>query len=235
MGIKLGITIIDTKGKRFKVENELKFPHKKVKTEDLCPNYLHIGFFKNKIILLNEHVNELISEDKNLNHIENLITNEIPKSEIVHIVQFDSINLAGYVIIENGQKFRAKCVANEQIYLDDDNLTDFEIQTLETTKNSIFEAHPQIKDKILKTISGKTKKEELIYFLTFRNKLIKDNITYYNGNFEIQFINMIIPYLVESDWFGLTKIQYVKYNKVKLNQPELEIMKYINHAFNQLK
>ncbi len=199
-----------------------------VQTENLAPNEIHISIYKDRIIILNESVNEIISEDTKLNNIEKDITDKYPNCEIAHIVQFDTIGMAGYVIIENGIKLRAKCVVNGQLYLDDENFTDYERRTLNTTKNSILETYPTIKEKVLDTIKDKTEKEELIYFLTFKNKLLKDNITYYNGNFEIELIQKIIPHFIDGDWSKLCEFKYLKFKNKKLTDKQLGIMELVD-------
>ena len=142
--------------------------------------------------------------------------------------------MAGYVIIENGLKLRAKCVANGQLYLDDENFTDYERRTLNTTKDSILETYPKIKGKVLETIKDKTEKEELIYFLTFKNKLLKDNITYYNGNYEIELIHKIIPHFIDSDWSKLCEFKYLKFKGKKLTNKQLEIMELISCSIQNI-
>ena len=236
MGLKICLTIVDTKGKLelVKKENYSNFDAY-VKTENLAPKDIHITTYKDKVIILNESVNEIISESKHLNKIEEDINLEFPNCEIAHIVQYDSINMAGYVIIENGIKLRAKCVANDQLYLDDDNFSDFERRTLNTTKKAIVEAYPKIANKILEAIKDKTEKEELIYFLTFKNKLLKDNVTYYNGNYEIELIHKIIPYFIEGDWSKFTEFDYMKFKGKKLKDENLDIVELINYVITKMK
>ena len=131
MGLKICLTIIDTKGKlEFVNKEQNSVDYELVRTENLAPNEIHISIYKDKILILNESVNEIISENSELNKVEKDITSKYPNCEIAHIVQFDTINMAGYVIIENGSKLRAKCVANGQLYLDDENFTDYERRTV---------------------------------------------------------------------------------------------------------
>ncbi len=234
MGLKLSITVVDTKGNLKFEKSQRDFKSEIVKTEDLSPDDLHVGFYKDKIILLNDKLVEIINENPQLNSLEKEISDKFKSCDIFHLIQFDTIGMAGYVIIENKIKVRAKAVVEGGLYLDDGNLTPYEISVGQTFKQVIFEDYPRVKPKILKNIEGCSPKEELIYLLAFRNKLIKDNITYYNAGLEEEFIHKLIPLFIDSDWFGFCKFNYVKYTGVSYGNRDLKITDYISNAYQKL-
>lgn len=235
MGLKLTVTIVDTK-KKLNFENlNLNLGGEIVKTENISPDDLHIGFYKDKIIILNEKLFEIIDDKPELNKFETELTDKFNDCEIVHLVQYDTIGMAGYVIIENGEKIRAKAVADGQLYLDDEKPTEYEISVGQNFKTAFLSEYPNSKMKVEEALKNKSPKEELIYLLELKNKILKDNETYFNGNLELEFMHKVIPHFIDSDWYGFCELEYVKYSGINYGMKNLKLIEFISDAFDKLK
>jgi len=234
MGIKLSITIVDTK-ENLNINSEYKNLNGKVlRTENLSPDDLHIGFYKDRVIILNEELIKIVDDKSELNVYENALSNRFIGCEIVHLIQFDTIGMAGYVIVENGEKIRAKAVADGQLYLDNDKPTEYEISRGANFKTAFLKEYPNSIPKVEEAIKNKSPKDELIYLLELQNKILENNITYFNGNFDLEFMHKVIPHFIDNDWFGFTKFEYVKYPKVNYLNNDLQFLDYIYDAYYKL-
>ena len=235
MGLKLTVTIVDTKG-NFDTEKKVTgLDGEVVTTENLSPVDLHVGFYKDKVILLNENLYEILDDRPDLNVYELQLNELFNNCEIIHIVQYDTIGMVGYVIVDNGKKVRAKAVADGGLYLDNESPTEYEISKGQVFKTAFLNEYPKFKAKTEDDLKNKTPKEELIYLLELQNKILENNITYFNGNFDREFIHKTaIPYFIDTDWTGLTKIKYVRFPNVNYKIKNFEMSSYIKQAYWKL-
>jgi len=207
------------------------------KPENLSPKNLRISFYRERIIILNEPIVEhVLSEELELHPIEKAIIDEYPNTAMIHIHQFDTIGFIGYCYIAEQKKQRTKAVADGKLYLDQGIVFEAESIYAEHLISSLKQNNPKYLENTLKNYSELSKNDQIKEFLLLREKILKDgSMGYYNGGIDEEVLHKFIASFTDSDWTRLTELNYVEYQGVNAKTKDLNILKYINHAYLKLK
>jgi len=240
MGLKLNGILIDPDEpiKFVQVPDEEIGEYKILtKPENLSPRDLRIGFYRERIIILNEAIVEyVLSEDEKLHPIEQSIVNKYPNSGMIHVHQFDTISFIGYCYIADQKKQRTKAVADGKLYLDQGTVFEAESIYAESLINTLKKSKPKYLENTLKNYKDLSKNDQIKEFLLLREKILKDgSMGYYNGGIDEEVMHKFIASFTDSDWTRFTELNYVEYKGISAKNKELDILKYINHAYSKLK
>jgi len=240
MGLKInGILIDPDEPKKIVQIPDEEIGENKIvsKPANLSPKNLRIGFYRERIVILNEAIVEyVLSEDEELHRIEQAIVIEYPNAGLIHVHQFDTIGFIGYCYIAEQKKQRTKAVADGKLYLDQGIVFESESVYAEMLINSLKKSKPKYLENTLKNFEDLSKNDQIKEFLLLRETILKDgSMGYYNGGIDEEVMHKFISSFTDTDWTRLTELDYVEYQGVSAKNKELNILKYINHAYSKLK
>ncbi len=235
MGLRLSITIVDPKQEIIEFDSKHHLIGEIVETDDLSPDDLHIGLINSKIIINNEKLMSVLDDTKNLSKFDMSLNDIYPNCEIVHILQYDTCGLYGYVIIDENIKQRCKGIIDGQLFMDDGQITEFEKSSAESIFNGLYSLAPKSKQIIEDKSQDLTEHQKIKYAFSMMAKLSNSENEYLSGKLDEKFIHKLFPYFINGDWSKLIGIEYVKYNGVDYDNMEIDLSQYVKDAINRLK
>jgi hypothetical protein len=217
---------------------KLKTKFSKTRIKGLAPKNLSIGFKDNNTaIFLDLIFYKNISEDAALTELETDLDSIFPNSRILIIAINDTVNFAGYSLIENGIKLRTKAVVNDQIFLDFGELEAREI-LLYIHAQKLAKAYPSIIQKIDDLYAGQpelSKKKQYIKWRdAFLRKNSKENYDYYiDGSLDSIMIEKEFQRLLNCDYNDLEQLDFIEFDRRKLNFKKDSLREYLFIASKQ--
>ncbi|KOF01456.1 hypothetical protein OB69_17415 [Roseivirga seohaensis subsp. aquiponti] len=222
--------------------SEDELDSKKLKTKiiansisSLSPKDLSITFSDdNTYIFLDQIFYKNISEEDTLTDLESDLVDIFPESKILIVAINDTVDFTGYSLIKNGIKIRTKAVVKDQIFLDYGDIYDIELKMLEQyhrmregkprNLTKMRELYPVYSDDKLYVIDRDT----AIKF--FKNRQhFADELPYFykDGTSDNLLIEKQIGSFVNSDIYELEKLNWVVFQRRKLNFKKDSLKEYI--------
>jgi len=142
--------------------------------------------------------------------------------------------MIGYVLINNSEIKRSKLYMEGQVCFDDKKNTAFEEEAFKEIRAALIDFSPKSKSLFYNKLEEKSINEKLKIACHLLGTLTKTESKYISGELDEEFIDLIFQHHIEGDWFKLTEIKYVKFEKVNYNNMKYELKDYILNAINKL-
>ncbi|BDC99518.1 hypothetical protein [Persicobacter psychrovividus] len=215
---------------------------KKLKTKiiansisNLSPKDLSVTFSDgNTYIFLDQIFYKNISEEDTLTDLESDLVDIFPKSKILIVVINYTVDFTGYSLIENGIKIRTKAVVKDQIFLDYGDIYDIELKMLEQY-HRMREGKPRNLTKMRELYPGYS--DDKLYVIDrdtgikfFKNRQhFADELPYFykDGTSDNLLIEKQIGSFVDSDIYELEKLNWVVFQRRKINFKNDSLKEYI--------
>lgn len=218
----------------------LKTKFARTKINGLSPKKLSISFKDNcTLIFLDLIFYKNISEYSELTNLENDLNFIFPNSRILIIAINDTVNFSGYSLLDNGIKLRTKAIVNDTIFLDYGELNEKETELYNEITNMV-----KLVPETIKLIDEKTKDYSTLkkrkFYLNYRDAIYRrtkevNNFNYLDGSLDNFVIEKEFKNLLNCDYYDLESIDFVEFERMKLNFKKDSLIEFLYLAHNELK
>jgi hypothetical protein len=221
-------------------KKRLKTKFIKTKINGLSPKDLSISFKENcTLIFLDLIFYQNISEQAELTNLENDLNNIFPNSKILIIAINDTVNFAGYSLIENGTKLRTKATVNDTIFLDYGELNKKEMEFYKEIVD-MMKPYPDTIKRFDEKTTGQSSLEKQKSYLDYRDfvysKAKKDNkYNYKDGSLDNFIIENEFHNILGCDYYDLESFDFIVFERRKLNFTKDSLKEFLYTARNELK